>query len=138
MITDYLLQCPGAVTFHRYVSYRLPHRLPYQFTLSFTIYGLPGYIRKYPIEIEANREGRGSPLDSYEKCKKHFISEYQKMILIYINLAIQYEPASVSNYSKGIRCVTSFASVEQKTIMSLSHFTVSLLIIGGKTVVLFC
>jgi len=31
------------------------------FTLSFTIYGFPGYIRKLPSEIEAERGGRGSP-----------------------------------------------------------------------------
>ena len=34
-----------------------------------------------------------------------------------IRLEIQCEPASVPNHSKGIRCVTSFASVEQKTVL---------------------
>ncbi len=34
-----------------------------------------------------------------------------------IRLEILCEPASVPNHSKGIRCVTSFASVEQKTIL---------------------
>jgi hypothetical protein len=31
------------------------------FTPSFTIYGLPGYIRKFSPEIEARERGRGPP-----------------------------------------------------------------------------
>ncbi len=31
------------------------------FTLSFTIYGLPGYNRESLLEIEANRGGEGLP-----------------------------------------------------------------------------
>ena len=49
-----------------------------------------------------------------------FTADCQPFILMdamIIRLEIQCELASVPNYSKGIRCVTSFASVEQKTIL---------------------
>ncbi len=54
-----------------------------------------------------------------------------------IRLEIQCELASVPNYSKVIRCVTSFASVEQKTMLlprkktRCSQYTTYVLV-GGR------
>ena len=39
------------------------------FTLSFTIYGLPGYNSIFPSEIEANRGGGSPHFGRYKKCK---------------------------------------------------------------------
>jgi len=38
----------------------------------------PNYYRKFPPEIEANRGGRGSPLNRYEKVQKRFVKNSEK------------------------------------------------------------